>query len=144
MINTVSILGRVVNKPILKETGYGMNYLPLYISMRQATMDFHIFGKNKTVMFIVNCCAFDEVALKLSKVVEKGTVIAVTGKLGSMHWYNKKDELQNNLTVVVDKYVIIQPNKLPNGEIELTFGEIQRKKLEYKEKDFLDGVEIPK
>ncbi len=124
MLNSVTIMGRVASIMALKRTEYGLPYLPFRIAMKQYKPDYVKLSKG-SFRTVVNVCVFDEVAIRCSKVLKKGTVVAVEGYLDNMHWYNKDNILVDELTVCVKNIQIVESVKMADGSLGVKFGAIE-------------------
>lgn len=125
MLNSVNIIGRIINEPTLRMgSGFG-KYCSIVIAFDQYFSPVN----EKKYTYTVTCCAFGETAEKLIQSVEKGTVIGVTGKLARSHFYDKNNKLVTDLFIQVDTYIIMQPAVHPtNNQMYIQFGMIKTKK----------------
>lgn len=92
-MNNVSLVGRMVYEPELKQTSSGINYLPIRLAVGRN-------DKDKTTDFF-SAKAWGKTAEFISKYFHKGDPIAVTGKL-QVDSYEKQDG-----TKVQEVYVYI-------------------------------------
>lgn len=92
-MNNVSLVGRMVYEPELKQTSSGTNYLPLRLAVGRN-------DKDKTTDFF-SAKSWGKTAEFISKYFHKGDPIAVTGKL-QVDSYEKQDG-----TKVQEVYVYI-------------------------------------
>ena len=107
-MNNVTLVGRVVFEPELKNTESGTALLPLRIAVNRG-------DKDKTVDFI-NCQAWSATAEFIAKYFHKGDPIAVCGKLQTRSW-EKQDGTKANETYVNIRDVAFVPGKSNNSAV---------------------------
>lgn len=115
-MNQVSLVGRLVYEPELKQTNSGKNYLSTRIAVSRN-------DKNKTTDFI-NIRAWENQAKFISEYFHKGDPIGIIGKLQTES-YDRQDGTKATDTFVLIGEVSFVPQKansqVPSGNQGLPF-----------------------
>lgn len=111
-MNTVQLVGNVGKKPELKKVKIGEKKYLMITTLAIATNDFGKDGKKFTDWH--SCKVFGKLAKTIAENLEKGSKVAVVGKLKSRSW--EKDGVKRYGTdIVVDKIEFLSPKKQKSG-----------------------------
>ena len=94
MINNVVIMGRLTKKPEERKTSTGKNVCSFCVAVEDR------FDKEKTHFFDV--IAWNQTADFVSRYFEKGTMIAVQGRLATRTWDDKNGAKRKAVEIVAD------------------------------------------
>ena len=113
-MNFVTLVGRMVYEPEMKQTQNGTSYLPMRVAVGRN-------DKERTSDFI-SCRAWKQTAEFISKYFHKGDPIEITGKL-RCDSYEKQDGTNVNETYVLVSEVSFVPGKpkteQPSSEVPM-------------------------
>lgn len=85
MINKCLLMGRLTRDPELRHTGSGTAVCSFGIAVDNG------YGENRSTDFI-NCVAWNNTAVFVSKYFSKGTMIIVGGKISTRVWEDKEQK----------------------------------------------------
>ena len=97
-MNNVSIIGRLVAEPELKNTNSGVEVLSFTLAVDR---NYQKKGEDKQCDFI-DCQAWRTTAAFISKYFHKGSLIAVTGEIQTRTYEDKNGNKRKATEVVVD------------------------------------------
>ena len=98
MLNSVTIMGRLVRDPELRRTGSGIAVASFTLAVED---DFKDKDGNKKTIFI-DCIAWRGTGEFISKYFTKGSMAIVQGKLDVREWTDKDGNKRRNTEIVVD------------------------------------------
>lgn len=98
MLNTITLLGRLVRDPELRRTGSGVAVANFTIAVDR---DYAGPNKEKETDFI-DCVAWRNTGEFISKYFSKGSMIAVKGRLEMRKWTDKDGNNRRNAEVNVE------------------------------------------
>ena len=112
-VNTVSLVGRLVADPIVKEVGNDN------ITLCQFTIAVDKRGKDAGTNFI-DCTAWKGVGNTIGQYFKKGSQIGISGRLNQESW-EKDGEKKTKLVVIVDDFTFLSSvkEKTPSEEFGL-------------------------
>ncbi len=105
MRNRVQLIGRLGTKPEIKEFEGGK----IKASFRMATNDFYRNQKGESVEETTwhNVVAWDKAAETIQKYTDKGSEIAIDGKISNRSWEDKDGTKRYISEVVVDSVILL-------------------------------------
>lgn len=98
MLNSITIMGRLVRDPELKKTGSGVSVANFTVAVDR---DIAAQGQEKETDFI-DCVAWRATADFVSKYFTKGKMIALKGRLQIRSWTDKDGNKRKTAEVVAD------------------------------------------
>lgn len=108
MLNVVALMGRLVADPQLRQTTTGKNVASFRVAVDRGRKDAN--GQNQADFFDI--VAWDKSAEFVCRYFQKGSLIAVEGRLQSRNYQDKSGNNRNAVEVVVNK-VSFAGNKEP-------------------------------
>lgn len=97
MLNTITIMGRLVRDPELRRTGSGIAVASFTVAVDR---DFAQDGKKETDF--IDCVAWRQTGEFVSKYFRKGSMIVVKGRLQIRNWNDKDGNKRKTAEVVAD------------------------------------------
>ena len=97
MLNTITIMGRLVRDPELRRTGSGIAVASFTVAVDR---DFAQDGKKETDF--IDCVAWRQSGEFVSKYFSKGSMIVVKGRLQIRSWTDKDGNKRKTAEVVAD------------------------------------------
>ena len=97
MLNTITIMGRMVRDPELRRTGNGIAVASFTVAVDR---DFAQDGKKETDF--IDCVAWRQTGEFVSKYFSKGSMIVVKGRLQIRSWTDKDGNKRRSAEVVAD------------------------------------------
>jgi single-strand DNA-binding protein len=118
MFNNVSLVGRLTDNPVTKESQLGKPYTTFCIAVDRKT-------KDKESDFF-NCTMFGNSGVALAEYSQKGRLLAVSGKVQIDKYTNKDGVKMQAVKVIVDNWSLLDsrkeqdaiPNPRPAGQIQ--------------------------
>ena len=98
MLNVVALMGRLVADPQLRQTTTGKNVASFRIAVDRGRKDAN--GQNQADFFDI--VAWDKSAEFICRYFQKGSMIAVEGRLQSRNYQDKSGNNRNAVEVVVN------------------------------------------
>lgn len=98
MLNVVALMGRLVAYPQLRQTTTGKNVASFRIAVDRGRKDAN--GQNQADFFDI--VAWDKSAEFVCRYFQKGSLIAVEGRLQSRNYQDKSGNNRNAVEVVVN------------------------------------------
>ena len=98
MINNVVLMGRLVATPELRSTGTGVSVASFRLAVDR---DFARAGEQRQADFI-DCVAWRGTAEFITKYFQKGSMIAITGRIQTSNYEDKNGNKRTRVDVVVD------------------------------------------
>ena len=119
MFNNVSLVGRLTDNPVTKESQLGKAYTTFCIAVDRRT-------KDKESDFF-NCTMFGNSGVALAEYAQKGRLLAVSGKVQIDKYTNKDGVKMQAIKVVVDNWSLLDsrkeqdapPNPRPAGALQV-------------------------
>lgn len=108
MLNVVALMGRLVADPQLRQTTTGKNVASFRVAVDRGRKDAN--GQNQADFFDI--VAWDKSAEFVCRYFQKGSLIAVEGRLQSRNYQDKSGNNRNAVEVVVNN-VSFAGNKEP-------------------------------
>jgi single-strand DNA-binding protein len=108
MLNVVALMGRLVADPQLRQTTTGKNVASFRVAVDRGRKDAN--GQNQADFFDI--VAWDKSAEFVCRYFQKGSMIAVEGRLQSRNYQDKSGNNRNAVEVVVNN-VSFAGNKEP-------------------------------
>ena len=108
MLNVIAIMGRLVRDPEMRQTTTGKNVASFRVAVDRGSKDAN--GQNQTDFFDV--VAWNKTAEFVCKYFQKGSLIAIDGRLQSRNYQDKSGNNRNSVEVVVSN-VSFAGNKEP-------------------------------
>lgn len=108
MLNVVALMGRLVADPQLRQTATGKNVASFRVAVDRGRKDAN--GQNQADFFDI--VAWDKSAEFICRYFQKGSMIAVEGRLQSRNYQDKSGNNRNAVEVVVNN-VSFAGNKEP-------------------------------
>lgn len=108
MLNVVALMGRLVADPQLRQTTTGKNVASFRVAVDRGRKDAN--GQNQADFFDI--VAWDKSAEFICRYFQKGSMIAVEGRLQSRNYQDKSGNNRNAVEVVVNN-VSFAGNKEP-------------------------------
>ena len=106
MINNVTLIGRLVSDPEVKELEKSkVANITLAVSRRFKNED----GSYETDF--IDCVVWNELASNLKEYCKKGDLVGVTGRVQTTTYTTKEDQKRKTTEVVVEKLSFLQPKK---------------------------------
>lgn len=97
-MNSINITGRITNKPELKFTG----------NEKKAVVSFSIaFNRGEEQVDFFNVVAYEKQAENLCKFVDKGDMLAVSGRLTTRSYTNKENQQVNVVEIIASNITFI-------------------------------------
>ncbi|URM52863.1 single-stranded DNA-binding protein [Mycoplasma sp. SG1] len=106
MINKVILIGRVANDLNLRVSTNGVNAMNFNLGINS--------NKPSEQTTFVPCFAFGQTAETMHKVLKKGYLIYVEGKISVFLFKNNDNKSQKSVDVLINKFLIIQKPKSQN------------------------------
>lgn len=103
MFNNVSLVGRLTDDPVTKESQLGKSYTSFCIAVDRRT-------KDKEADFF-NCTLFGNSGVALNEYAQKGRMIAVSGKVQIDKYTNKEGVKTQSVKVIVDNWSLLDSRK---------------------------------
>lgn len=103
MFNNVSLVGRLTDNPVTKESQLGKAYTSFCIAVDRKT-------KDKESDFF-NCTMFGNSGVALAEYAQKGRLIAVSGKVQIDKYTNKDGVKMQAIKVIVDNWSLLDSRK---------------------------------
>lgn len=97
-INTITIIGRVVEKPILK---YGQSGTAV-LNMRIANNVYSPNDENQTKANFFTVVVFGKQAENCEKYLDKGKQIAIDGRLDHETWVDKDNNKRSSVKIIAN------------------------------------------
>ena len=113
-MNEVILLGRIGQKPELKQTGPGLAYLGFSIAISEYKGKDEL-GNSKYDTVWVNCTAFQKTAELIAKYTDKGHRVLIRGRL-SVSEYEKDGVKRKDIKVIVDNAEFIEKKEEQAGK----------------------------
>ena len=98
MINNVVLMGRLVATPELRSTGTGVSVASFRLAVDR---DFAKAGEQRQADFI-DCVAWRGTAEFITRYFQKGSMIAITGRIQTSNYEDKNGNKRTRVDVVVD------------------------------------------
>lgn len=98
MLNVVALMGRLVADPQLRQTTTGKNVASFRVAVDRGRKDAN--GQNQADLFDI--VAWDKSAEFVCRYFQKGSLIAVEGRLQSRNYQDKSGNNRNAVEVVVN------------------------------------------
>ena len=99
MLNQVVLIGRLTSDPVMKETKEGKNFCEGTISVRRSFKNQE--GKYETDF--IRFSAWEGLAINFSTYAEKGTLVAIKGRIQPFNYKAKNDEVITMNSIVAEK-----------------------------------------
>lgn len=97
-MNSINITGRITTKPELKFTG----------NEKKAVVSFSIaFNRGEEQVDFFNVVAYEKQAENLCKFVDKGDMLAVSGRLTTRSYTNKENQQVNVVEIIASNITFI-------------------------------------
>lgn len=97
-MNSINITGRITTKPELKFTG----------NEKKAVVSFSIaFNRGEEQVDFFNVVAYEKQAENLCKFVDKGDMLAVSGRLTTRSYTNKENQQVNVVEIIASNIIFI-------------------------------------
>jgi single-strand DNA-binding protein len=97
-MNSINITGRITTKPELKFTG----------NEKKAVVSFSIaFNRGEEQVDFFNVVAYEKQAENLCKFVDKGDMLAISGRLTSRSYTNKENQQVNVVEIIASNITFI-------------------------------------
>lgn len=97
-MNSINITGRITTKPELKFTG----------NEKKAVVSFSIaFNRGEEQVDFFNVVAYEKQAENLCKFVDKGDMLAVSGRLTTRSYTNKENQQVNAVEIIASNITFI-------------------------------------
>lgn len=107
-MNKVNIVGNVTKDLELKRSENGRNsYVQFYVAINE-----YIHTKKETKATFIEVIAFGRKAEVLATHLEKGSKIAIDGKISTSSYINKSGEKAYNTKVIVEEFTFIDSKKV--------------------------------
>jgi single-strand DNA-binding protein len=106
MFNNVSLVGRLTDDPVTKESQLGKSYTSFCIAVDRKT-------KDKEADFF-NCTLFGNSGVALNEYAQKGRLLAVSGKVQIDKYTNKDGVKMQAIKVIVDNWSLLDSRKEQN------------------------------
>jgi len=103
MFNNVSLVGRLTDDPVTKESTLGKSYTSFCIAVDRRT-------KDKEADFF-NCTLFGNSGVALNEYAQKGRLIAISGKIQIDKYTNKDGVKMQSIKVIVDNWSLLDSRK---------------------------------
>jgi single-strand DNA-binding protein len=103
MFNNVSLVGRLTDNPVTKESQLGKSYTSFCIAVDRKT-------KDKEADFF-NCTLFGNSGVALNEYAQKGRLLAVSGKVQIDKYTNKDGVKMQAIKVIVDNWSLLDSRK---------------------------------
>ncbi len=113
-INRVVITGNLTRDPELKATASGMSVLKLGVAVNDRRKNQQT-GEWEDVPNFVDVTVFGQRGESLSRFLEKGSKVAIEGKLRWSQWENQQGEKRSKLEVVADDIEFMSPRGSGGG-----------------------------
>lgn len=136
-INRVNITGNLTRDPELRSTGSGMSVLKLGVAVNDRRKNSQT-GEWEDSPNFVDVTVFGARAEALSRFLNKGSKVAIEGKLRWSQWENPQGEKRSKLEVVADEIEFLSSRDSGSG----SGGGYQAPAAPTSSPD-LDGEEIP-
>jgi single-strand DNA-binding protein len=104
--NKVSLIGRVGMQPEKKSVGNGYTLTRFSLAVNEGVKD-KVTGEWKNNTTWHNIQAWGKTAERICSVVEKGTEIAMEGKLISRSYETKTGEKRNTIEIELNDFVLV-------------------------------------
>ena len=98
MINNVVLMGRLVATPELRSTGTGISVASFTLAVERA---YAKAGEQRQADFI-DCIAWRNTAEFITRYFQKGSMIAITGRIQTSNYEDKNGNKRTRVDVVVD------------------------------------------
>lgn len=98
MLNHITIMGRMVRDPELRQTAQGTSVVSFTLAVDR---DYQSGGSEKQTDFI-DCVGWRSTAEFINKYFHKGSMAVVSGRLQMRPWTDKHDNKRVSAEVVVD------------------------------------------
>ena len=121
MLNVVALMGRLVADPQLRQTTTGKNVASFRIAVDRGRKDAN--GQNQADFFDI--VAWDKSAEFVCRYFQKGSLIAVEGRLQSRNYQDKSGNNRNAVEVVVNN-VSFAGSKEPDQSQNVAIGPFLR------------------
>ena len=95
MLNQVVLIGRLKDEPILKKDENGKKFCEGNLSIKRSFKNEN--GKYETDF--IKCSIFDNLAKKFATYAEKGTLIAIKGRIEPVKYHIDDKEVDTNLII---------------------------------------------
>lgn len=103
MFNNVSLVGRLTDNPVTKESQLGKSYTSFCIAVDRKT-------KDKEADFF-NCTLFGNSGVALNEYAQKGRLLAVSGKVQIDKYTNKDGVKMQAIKIIVDNWSLLDSRK---------------------------------
>jgi single-strand DNA-binding protein len=107
-INRVVISGNLTRDPELKATASGMSVLKLGVAVNDRRKNQQT-GEWEDFPNFVDVTVFGQRGESLSRFLEKGSKVAIEGKLRWSQWENQQGEKRSKLEVIADDIEFLSP-----------------------------------
>lgn len=98
MLNVIAIMGRLVRDPELRQTATGKNVASFRVAVDRGSKDAN--GQNQTDFFDV--VAWNKTAEFVCKYFQKGSLIAIDGRLQSRNYQDKSGNNRTAIEILVN------------------------------------------
>lgn len=113
-INRVNISGNLTRDPELRQTQGGTSILSFGVAVNDRRKNQQT-GEWEDVPNFVDCIVFGSRAESLGKFIQKGSKVAIEGKLRYSSWEAKDGSKRSKLEVVVDEIEFMSQPKAQDG-----------------------------
>lgn len=107
-INRVMISGNLTRDPELRSTPGGMAVLALGVAVNDRRKNQQT-GEWEDYPNFIDCSMFGSRAEAIAQYLQKGTKVAIEGKLRYRSWENQQGEKRSKVEVVVDEIEFMSP-----------------------------------
>lgn len=113
MLNVVALMGRLVADPQLRQTATGKNVASFRVAVDRGRKDAN--GQNQADFFDI--VAWDKSAEFICRYFQKGSMIAVEGRLQSRNYQDKSGNNRSAVEVVVNNEEPAQSQNVANRAV---------------------------
>ena len=125
MINTITIMGRLVKDPELRTTTSGVDVASFTVAV-----DRPYKSNGETITDFIKCKAWQQTAALVGQYFAKGRMIALTGSLQSRSYEDKNGNKRTDWEVVADHVSFCGDKATERGKTEQTAGTLGQPELD--------------
>ena len=114
-INRVIISGNITREPDMRRTASGMAILTIGVAVNDRRKN-PMTGEWEDAANFVDCTVFGKRAESLSGMLQKGTKVAIEGKLRWSQW-EKDGQKRSKLEVIVDELELMSKGKQKTADL---------------------------
>jgi len=137
MLNQINIMGRLTKNPELRYTGTSVPVASFTVAVERD------IGEKKTDF--INCVAWRQTGEFIAKHFEKGSMIAVTGRLQMRDWEDRDGNKRTSAEIMVDHAYFCggKPSRTESAEDTGSFDRSMQQASAFTPVDIDDDGELP-